>query len=177
MKRTKRTTITFIPYVLVQYSPFQTYFRYIVARPFSFFSRPRRALGAQRLKLKVEREKLATCVDVPAWKDNTDWGCSDYEAYEQCGGAEHWNYDEPISYYTNFLGFSAEEACCACGGGTIKDSPADATKTNATTEEFDDLASKIKAAPTNGKVTTIAVDVPTISWGEEVVLRQDKILF
>ena len=57
------------------------------------------------------------CHDYPGWYDG-NWGCAQYAENEVCGGSSAWKAVwGSASLKTDALGFSAFDACCACGGG------------------------------------------------------------
>lgn len=63
----------------------------------------------------------STCKDVEGWMDAAEFSCNEYAQEQWCTVEKHpgphwealWG---PIEDYWNF-GFSAFDACCACGGG------------------------------------------------------------
>ena len=67
--------------------------------------------------VRTMREKLSSCNDFPGWIDSDGWDCAEYSRYDQCGGNKGWDDDYYPIEYANAQGYSAIDACCACGGG------------------------------------------------------------
>ena len=60
--------------------------------------------------------RLENCQDFSRWKDLYGDGCKYYAKFKPCGGKKEWDYAE-LTSYTDKDGYSAVDACCACGGG------------------------------------------------------------
>ena len=119
-------------------------------------------------KNKADARRLSSCVDYSGWKDTDDWGCAQYAQFSICGGAQAWTYG-PISDYTDSSGHSAEDACCACGGGT---------GTGGTPVEkhpdFKAIEKAILKAPSNGVETIVSFSSRGIPWAAQIVIPKGK---
>ena len=117
-------------------------------------------------KNKADARRLSSCVDYPGWKDADEWGCAQYSQFSICGGAQAWTYGA-ISDYTDTSGHSAEDACCACGGGTggtpVEKHP-----------DFVAIEDAISNAPSNGVETIVSISGRSIPWAAQIVIPKGK---
>ena len=118
-------------------------------------------------KNKADARRLSSCVDYSGWKDADDWGCAQYAQFSICGGAQAWAYGA-ISAYTDSSGYSAEDACCACGGGGTGGTPVEKHP------DFVAIEEAISNAPSNGVEKIVSFSARSIPWAADIVIPKGK---
>lgn len=86
------------------------------------------------------------CMDIPEWVDSQDNTCAFYSGNDRCGDANN--------AQNEFAGYSADTACCACGGGYQADPVLAANHTqNTTRASVQDLQRTVTIPNYPGKAT------------------------
>ena len=92
--------------------------------------------------------------------------CTFILSFLSAAETQAWTYGA-ISAYTDSSGHSAEDACCACGGGTggtpVEKHP-----------DFVAIEDAIRNAPSNGVETIVSFSARNIPWAAQIVIPKGK---